>query len=137
MEITDLTRSKMVNAVKDEIEGGASPIGKFEFYDKIGTFIVSLELADPCMVVVNGVGTFNDVTPYLRGTVQPGDGGLANRFAFKNSDGVVVLTGTVGDATYTDKDITFSERNWADFDNVSISGLTLSVPAGSNNYPPD
>lgn len=137
MELTDLTRSQMVNSIKDEIEGGASTTGKFEFYDKSGTFIVALALNYPCMTIVNGVGTFDDTTPYLKGTVQPGNGGLANRWAFKDSDDKVVLTGTVGDAGNTDKDIVFNERQWNDYDNISITGLTLTVPTGSNDYVPD
>lgn len=136
MELTDLTRSKAVEAVKDEIEGGSSNIGKFEFYDKTGVFIVELELAYPCMVIAAGVGTFNDTSPYLRGTVQPGNGGLANRFAFKDSDNKTVLTGTCGDPSNTGKNIQFNNLQWNDYDNISITGLTLTIPAGSNDYIP-
>lgn len=136
MELTDLTRSKMVDSVKNEIEGGASPVGKFEFYDKTGTFIVVLTLADPCMTIVNGVGTFNDITPNLHGTVQASNGGLANRWAMKDSDNLTVLTGTCGDPSNTGKDIQFNKLDWDDYDNISITGFSFTQPTGSNDYIP-
>ena len=136
MEATDLTRSSMVNAVKTQIEGGTTAVGKFDFYDKDGAFIVTLLLANPCMTITAGVGHFTDTTPYLRGTVLPGNSGVANRWAFKNHDDLTVVTGSCGDPTHTGKDIQFNTLTWAEYDNITVTGLTITQPAGSNSYIP-
>lgn len=134
MELTDATRSAMVISVKDLIESGVADNWKIEFYTALGTPIVSLPLATPCMTVTGGVGTFDDTSPYLRGTVAAGDGGTANRFKILDGDGTDIVSGACGDPSNTGRDIQFNTLDWADYDNITLTGLTLTMPAGSNNY---
>jgi hypothetical protein len=139
MELDNATRNEMVAAIKTKIDG-ASPAaaGKINFYDKTGIFIISLPFALPSMTILNGVGTFYDTLPTLNGTVLPGNGGIANRWTMTNGavSPAVVATGTCGDPDHTGKDIQFNNLTWNDYDNVSITGLSITVPTGSNDYIP-
>lgn len=137
MEISDPVRTLMVTAVRDAIDADNPDAGKIKFYDKDDVFIVELALEMPCMSgITNGVGTFDNTTPNLRGTVLSGNGGTANRFKFFTDGDVLLITGTCGDTVYTGKDIQFNTRVWADYDNISITSLTFTQPVGTNDYIP-
>lgn len=135
MELPDTVRNAMITAIRTAIDSGG--VGIFRFYDKNDVAIVDLQLASSCMTVVSaGTGTFNDTAPYLKGTVPVGQGGLANRWKIMDHLSNVILAGSCGDPSHVNRDIQFNTLNWSDYDNISVTGLTITVPSGSNSYIP-
>lgn len=132
MIISTQSRTDMVTAVKDLIDANGG--GSMKIYDKDGVFIVSLGLNTSCMTIDVGVGTFDNTDPYLTGVVGVGCAGTANYFEILDGDDTVVITGSIGDPTYSTKDIIFEPtRVWADYDRISVTSLTFTVPAGTNS----
>jgi hypothetical protein len=124
-----------IQTLIDTTIGGTPTSGSLDFYDINSAFIVSLPLAYPSMTIVNGVGTFVSTAPYLHGTVGVGYGATAFSWALNAHANIggsplnAVITGTCGDPAHSNADLIFNSLIWQDYDVITVSGFTITVPA--------
>jgi hypothetical protein len=115
------TRNAACNAIVDLIDAGTGA-GTLEIQDSGNTEIATLTFNDPAFGdAATGTATAGAITSDTNAT-----GGTAALFQAKDSDGTVVLSGSVGTSG---EDLNLNTLTIGAGATVSITSLTVTVPA--------
>lgn len=132
MKISDLARSAACNAVVDLIDGGAgagtlriatgaAPTNTTDADS--GTTLATLTFSDPAFGDASaGVATANSITS----DTNVDNSGTAAHFRIKDSDGTVIMQGTVGTSG---SDINFNTVTFVAGGTAAITSMTVTMPA--------
>lgn len=116
-------RNAACNAIVDLIDAG-SAAGALVFRTSGSAEVATLPFSDPAFGNAStGVATASAITSDTSAT-----GGTTDRATLEDSDTNVVITASVGTSG---KDINLSSATIGAGDTVSMSSLTVTVPAGS------
>ena len=117
------TRNAACDAVVDRIDAGAGA-GALVFRTAASAEVATLAFSDPAFGnAATGVATANAITSDSSAT-----GGTTDRATLEDSTAAIVLTASVGTSG---KDINLSSVVIGAGDTVSMSSLTVTVPAGT------
>ena len=126
-------RDAGANGIADETDAGASA-GTIEVRTgappatpataSSGTLLGTLTMSDPAFGVASvGVKTANSITSDVSADAT----GIAGYFRLFDSDSVVILQGTAGEAADS-PDMTFDDKNIVIGGTIAISAFTITVP---------
>lgn len=116
-------RNAACNAVVDLIDAGAGA-GALVFRTSGSAEVATLPFSDPAFGnAATGVATASAITPDTSAT-----GGTTDRATLEDSDTNVVITASVGTSG---EDINLSSVVIGVGDTVSVSSLTVTMPAGT------
>jgi hypothetical protein len=117
------TRNAACNAIVDLLDAG-SGAGTLSFYTSaFGTLLAVLTFSDPAFGnAATGVATASAITADSSANAS----GTAAVWRAADSDANSVLEGTAGTSG---ADINFNTVTWTSGDNISVSSLTVTVPA--------
>lgn len=117
------TRNAACDAIVDLIDGGAGA-GTLKFYTSaFGTLLATLTFTDPAFgAAATGTATAATITADTSADAT----GTAAVWRIEDSNGADVLEGTAGTSG---ADINFNTVSWTAGDNISVSSLTITVPA--------
>lgn len=119
--LTTAARNAACDAIVDLIDAGAGA-GTIELQTSGDVEVATLTFSDPAFGAAStGVATASAITDDSSAT-----GGTMAKAVFKDSNGTEVLTATVGTSG---ADINFTSLTVAATEAVSISSLTVTVPA--------
>ena len=123
--ISNSIRSAMCDAMVDAIDAGAGA-GLIDVYTAaFGEKLATLTFTDPAFgAASNGVATASSIT---NGTVSNGPA-TAAVFRITTSNPTTCFEGTVGTSG---ADINFDSVSWANSETVSISSMTMTMPASA------
>lgn len=116
-------RNAACNSVVDLVDAGSAN-GALIFRTAASAEVAALEFSDPAFGnAATGVATASAISPDTSAT-----GGTTDRATFEDSDENVVLTASVGTSG---EDINLSSTTIGPGDTVSMSSLTVTMPAGT------
>lgn len=116
-------RNAACNAVVDLLDAGAGA-GALVFRTSAAAEVATLAFSDPAFGNAStGVATASAITPDTNAT-----GGTTDRATLEDSDANVVITASVGTSG---EDINLSSVAIGAGDTVSMTSLTVTVPAGT------
>jgi hypothetical protein len=121
--LTTAARNAACNGVVDLIDAG-SGAGTLRIYTaSFATLLATLTFSDPAFGnAATGVATASAITADSSADAT----GTAAVFRFYDSDSTEVLSGTVGTSG---ADINFNTVSWTSGDNISVTSLTVTMPA--------
>ena len=129
--LTAAARNAACNAIVDLIDAGAAAGNLILYLANASTEVATLPLNDPAFGnsgAVNPGEAVMDVDPAVTDTSATGNAAAATIAMFKDSDGTEVLRCSVS-ATGGGGDIVLTNNVIAATDTVTISALTVTVPA--------
>lgn len=125
LTVPTATRNAMCNAMVDLLDvGSGQATGDLRFYTAaFATLLATLLFSNPAFGnAATGVATASAITADSSADAS----GTAAVCRFRDRDAATVLEGTVGTSG---ADINFNTVTWTAGDNISVSSLTLTVPA--------
>lgn len=121
--LSTAARNAACNAIVDLIDAGSADAnGDLQFQTAGAAEVATLEFANPAFgAAATGVATANAIT-----SDTDAAGGTTTQAVFRDRDNATVLTATVGTSG---ADINLSSTTVGASDTVSVSSLTVTVPA--------
>ena len=119
--ISSSASSVACDAVVDLIDSGATS-GTLEIIDVSNNVLASMEFSDPAFGSASGgIATASTIATETSAVLT----GTASNFRIKNSDDVIILSGSVGTSG---EDINLNTTSITQGDQITITSMTVTMP---------